>query len=1424
MAKKHSVLTNNDLHNPKGILVESTASMFVMSQSISTATASFHFIPDDTDTYTLGNTARAWKELYVSTGSIHFVEKDGTVARTLEVDATGFGFGGGDVSGSTISGSKLHIVGDAFIGGDLTLGDADTDSISIGADITSNLIPNADATYDLGSSSQGWNDIHLGSGGVINLDGGDVTLTHAAGKVTLGGDGAVEFDFANHEMTNVDVNSGAIDGTAIGAASHTTIKGTTIDATTDFTIGGTVITDNTITDDGTLVIASTTATSFSEGNITNVGSIALDSIAADDGSSFTISNNWTNAGNTIADLGTVSAATSITATDLIGTNVDGILGADTARAITGTTIDATTDFTIDGLVLTADTITNDDGLSIIAGGSGDITLDPAGNNVLPGSDSADDLGASGTAWAKLWVDDIDLAGQGSISIGGTGRIDLNASDDSSIRASDDDTITFEANGTDIAQMTSTMAISGSTISTGSFGYLNIVGDAVIGGNLTFGDAATDNVSFSADVSSSLIPNNDDAFDLGSSGQQWKDLYVDGVAYIDTIGSDGDPTTSAYIAGGEIDATVIGSETAAAITGTTIDATTDFTIGGTVITDNTITDDGTLVIASTTATSFSDGNITNVGDIALDTISADDGSSLSFSNNWTNAGRTVADLGSVTTVDINGGTIDGATIGAASHTTIKGTTIDATTDFTIGSTVITDDSIVMTPSTSDTITFSGATNGALAITTVDDAAAAANITITADGTFEAIGTTVTLDSGGAINLEPAAGSAILLDGTISVDAGVVTGATSITSTDLIGTNVDGILGADTARAITGTTIDATTDFTIGDTVVTDGVITDSTGLQLAANLDINGTADISGDLTLSAGGDGALRFSAASSIKILDNSATALVIEEADNAYITFNTTDSSEQIVFGKNSTFNGTTIADLGTVSAATSITATDLIGTNVDGILGADTARAITGTTIDATTDFTIGGTVITDNTITDDGTLVIASTTATSFSEGNITNVGDIALDTISADDGSSLSFSNNWTNAGNTVADLGSVTTVDINGGTINGLDTDLAVADGGTGASTLTDGGILLGSGTSAVTAMSVLADGEFVVGDGSTDPVAESGDTARISMGVGSTDTWQITGLQIGHASDTTLTRPSAGDLQIESNIIYRAGGTDVAVADGGTGASTLTDGGVLLGSGTGAVTAMAVLADSEMIVGDGSTDPVAESGATLRTSIGVGTTDSVNFGAMISGSNKLYVGTPSSYVSASDGGLKVTGAITGSSVRATNLYGQVATAAQTTITSVINDGLTIGGYSSHQIIDFGTDDMIKVSVNDVADEFRFSAGGTFHADADVVAYSSTTASDISLKKNITDTKYGLDDIMKLRGVDYDWRREDMGHDVGVLAQEVEKVIPEIVKEYDGMKGREKFKAVDYNKLVPVLIESIKTLKTELEDLKKKVN
>jgi type III secretion system FlhB-like substrate exporter len=238
---------------------------------------------------------------------------------------------------------------------------------------------------------------------------------------------------------------------------------------------------------------------------------------------------------------------------------------------------------------------------------------------------------------------------------------------------------------------------------------------------------------------------------------------------------------------------------------------------------------------------------------------------------------------------------------------------------------------------------------------------------------------------------------------------------------------------------------------------------------------------------------------------------------------------------------------------------------------------------------------------------------------------------------------------------------------------------IPVASGGTGATSLTDGGVLLGNGTGAVVAMAVLADGAMIVGDGTTDPVPEAGATLRTSigvgtgdspqftavnvgaaadttvarasagdinvegnliyraggtdvpvadggtgassasaaataLGVGTGDSPQFTAVNVGAAADTTVARASAGDINVEGNLIYRAGGTDVPVADGGTGASTFTDGGVLLGNGTGAIVAMAVLSDSQMIVGDGTTDPVAESGATLRTSIGVGTTDAVQF------------------------------------------------------------------------------------------------------------------------------------------------------------------------------------------------------------------
>ena len=149
---------------------------------------------------------------------------------------------------------------------------------------------------------------------------------------------------------------------------------------------------------------------------------------------------------------------------------------------------------------------------------------------------------------------------------------------------------------------------------------------------------------------------------------------------------------------------------------------------------------------------------------------------------------------------------------------------------------------------------------------------------------------------------------------------------------------------------------------------------------------------------------------------------------------------------------------------------------------------------------------------------------------------------------------------------------------------------IPVNKGGTGVTTLTDGGVLLGSGTGTVTTMAALADGEVIVGDGTTDPVAESGATLRTSIGVGTGDSPQFTAVNIGAATDTTVARSGAGDITVEGNAIYRAGGTDVPVADGGTGRSTLTANYVLLGDGTSAVQMIAPGTSANVLTSDGST------------------------------------------------------------------------------------------------------------------------------------------------------------------------------------------------------------------------------------------
>ena len=102
----------------------------------------------------------------------------------------------------------------------------------------------------------------------------------------------------------------------------------------------------------------------------------------------------------------------------------------------------------------------------------------------------------------------------------------------------------------------------------------------------------------------------------------------------------------------------------------------------------------------------------------------------------------------------------------------------------------------------------------------------------------------------------------------------------------------------------------------------------------------------------------------------------------------------------------------------------------------------------------------------------------------------------------------------------------------------------------------------------------------------------------------------------------------------------------------------------------------------------------------------------------------------------------------------------------------------------------------------------------TFSNDDLTVQGDITSVSDVRTKENIETVENSLDLVSQLRGVWYNKIGKDE-RKVGVIAQEVEEVLPEVVHtDAEGMK------AVDYGKMVGVLIEAIKDLKAEIEELK----
>jgi len=213
---------------------------------------------------------------------------------------------------------------------------------------------------------------------------------------------------------------------------------------------------------------------------------------------------------------------------------------------------------------------------------------------------------------------------------------------------------------------------------------------------------------------------------------------------------------------------------------------------------------------------------------------------------------------------------------------------------------------------------------------------------------------------------------------------------------------------------------------------------------------------------------------------------------------------------------------------------------------------------------------------------------------------------------------------------------------------------------------------------------------------------------------------------------------------------------------------------------------------------------------------VGIGITPSTNLDVAGSGGSDGAAGSPT---------IRLSNTVASSDWDAGDVVGTIEYYAHDTsgnapyVTSFIKsvnpqgNGTLPGGYLS-----FGTCPYNQSG--GATEEFRMETDGDFHAKQDVVAYS-TTPSDRRLKKNIKEIHYGLDTIMSLNPKEYDWKENDR-HDIGFIAQEVEEVIPEIVK--DKKHFDKEIKTLDYEKLTAVLIKAVQEQQEQINELKEQLN
>jgi cytoskeletal protein CcmA (bactofilin family) len=480
------------------------------------------------------------------------------------------------------------------------------------------------------------------------------------------------------------------------------------------------------------------------------------------------------------------------------------------------------------------------------------------------------------------------------------------------------------------------------------GNLTVTGTTTFnGGTITMGDAATDNVVFGADIDSNIIPDDDNTYDLGSTSQEWRNLYIDGTANIDSLVAD-----TADINGGTIDGSIIGGTTAAAITGTAITGTS-FVIGSADISEAELeTIDG--VTAGTVAASKAivvDANKDITGGRNITITGEIDAATLDISGNADIDGTLEA-----AAITINGVTLSetiadtvGAMVSSNTETGIAVSYDDAdnTLDFVIGA-----DAIVQSMIADDAIDSQHYVDGSIDL--VHLSANSVDSDQYVDGSIDLVHMSInSIDSDqyvdGSIDLVHMSANSVdsdqYVDGSIDL---IHMSANSVDSDQYVDGSIDTVHLAD--DAVTGAKLADNID--IAGTLDVTGILTADSNVVVAGNLTVNGTTTTLNTATLDVEDKNITINYGAGDTSASANGAGITIqdaIDASNDATILWDTTNDEFDFSHAINVTGN---IAVSGTVDGRD--VATD--GTKLDGIESsatADQTAAEIRTAVEAATD---------------------------------------------------------------------------------------------------------------------------------------------------------------------------------------------------------------------------------------------------------------------------------------------------------------------------------------------------------------------------------------------------------------------------------------------------------------------------------------